>query len=529
MEITAIMPVYNASQYLHESIGSILKQTYKNWQLICIDDGSTDDSREIIIQYIQKDSRIKLVTQNNAGPGVARSRAIAIAKTEYIAILDSDDAWAPDYIELMTSYAEKTDADIIVPNVDFDYATPNEGKNIFKVNKYCPLSITDGEKAFSMTIPWKLHGWPVIRTSLAQKYYTIQAASYSKFNSDEYITRLLYLKSKKTILCPAVYLYRQSPKSITRKPSIKKMDYLVTLEKLLWLCQYENLNKEIICNIYNDYYQTVKNIKNCLIPLLSPENQYQAKKLLICSIESFKSYFKWRNISEKTLRTKLKFFIFLTLNTTPSKIFKNYYYSLIKKYRAYIIKNRDITIISNNCWGGFMYQSCALPYNSPFIGLYMYAPEYIAMLRNLKENLKQPIRFIKHNESKYKDIVPEQYLLGVLGNTGIEIVFMHYHLKEEVLEKWGRRLKRINWDNMIVKFSDTDYGCTDDLIEEFDRMPFRNKICFTASPHPNCQSVIPMNEYAGKSYVLYEWAYSNRYFNFVKEANKIIYGEDTKK
>ena len=80
-----------------------------------------------------------------------------------------------------------------------------------------------------------------------------------------------------------------------------------------------------------------------------------------------------------------------------------------------------------------MYQSCRLPYNTPFIGLYMYAPEYVALLRNLKYNLSQPIRFIKHSQSKYRDIVPTKYILGVLGDTGIEIVFMHYHLEEEVL------------------------------------------------------------------------------------------------
>ena len=69
--------------------------------------------------------------------------------------------------------------------------------------------------------------------------------------------------------------------------------------------------------------------------------------------------------------------------------------------------------------------------------------------------------------------------MGVLGDTGIEIVFMHYHLEEEALEKWNRRMKRINWSNMIVKFSDTDC-CTDELILEFDKMPFEHKVCFTA-------------------------------------------------
>lgn len=167
-----------------------------------------------------------------------------------------------------------------------------------------------------------------------------------------------------------------------------------------------------------------------------------------------------------------------------------------------------------------MYQSCHCPYNSPFVGLYMYAPEYIALLRNLRENLQQPLRFIRTEDSKYKDIVNPQYLIAVLGDTGIEIVFMHYHLKEEAVEKWNRRMKRIDWDNLLVKFSDTD-GATDAEIAEFDSLPFAHKVCFTAKPHPSCPSVIPMPEYKDKPFVLYEWAYSYRYYDFVKEANKI--------
>ena len=196
-------------------------------------------------------------------------------------------------------------------------------------------------------------------------------------------------------------------------------------------------------------------------------------------------------------------------------------YSIRDMKRSLAIRNKNVTIISNNCWGGFMYQSCKLRYSSPFIGLYMYAPEYIALLRNLRYNLVQPLHFIKHEQSKYKDVVPPQYIIGVLGNTDIEIVFMHYHLEEEALEKWNRRLKRIHWDDMIVKFSDTDFGCTDELIEEFDKMSFEHKVCFTAKEHPNCSSVIYMPEYKDKPYVLYEWAYSYKYYDFVKEANQL--------
>ena len=216
MMVTVLMPIYNAERFLHDSIGSLLAQTSNQWKLICIDDGSTDSSKAIVEEYCKKDPRVKLICQENAGPAVARARAIEIADTEYVSILDSDDAYAPDYVEKMLARAEETDADIVVPDVEYFNAGKIVQSNQFTTFCLSPdMLITDGKQAFSMTIPWKLHGWMMIRTSLAKKYYTVQQASYSKFNSDEYITRLLYLKSSKVALCSSTYKYRVDPNSIT--------------------------------------------------------------------------------------------------------------------------------------------------------------------------------------------------------------------------------------------------------------------------------------------------------------------------
>ncbi len=524
MKVTVLMPIFNAERFLHDSIGSLLAQTSNQWNLICIDDGSTDSSKAIVEDYCKKDPRIKLICQENAGPAVARARAIEIADTEYVSILDSDDAYAPDYVEKMLARAEETDADSIVPDVEFGYGNTQKLPNKFVQHHFSSdMIIEDGKKAFAMTIPWQLHGWQMIRTSLAKKYYTVQQASYSKFNSDEYITRLLYLKSNKVALCSACYQYRIDSNSITRKPSLKMMDYLVTNEKLLWLAEYEHLDKEVILNIYNDYYVTCRDMKKNRITQLDTKDQAIAYKLLKDSLLKFKKNFNWKYLKGASVRTKIKFRLFLmSIRCSLVGGARSSYYASKEILRHLAIRNKQVTIISNNCWGGFMYQSCRIKYNTPFIGLYMYAPEYIALLRNLKYNLSQPLHFITYEQSKYKGIVSPKYILGVLGDTGIEIVFMHYHLQEEILEKWNRRLKRINWDNMIVKFSDTAYGCTAELIEEFDRMPFANKVCFTAKAYPKCNNVILMKEYAGKDFVLYEWAHSDKYYNFIAEANSLL-------
>lgn len=202
-------------------------------------------------------------------------------------------------------------------------------------------------------------------------------------------------------------------------------------------------------------------------------------------------------------------------------LIKKTFHTIRKWYRTICIKNKDITIISNNCWGGLMYQSCGLKYNSPLVGLYFYAPEYIEFLKNLRYNLEQPLHFIPKSESKYKNLMAKDYIIGVLGNTGIEIVFMHYHSESEILEKWERRKSRMNYDNMIVKFSDSDSARDDKYIKEFDALPFEHKVCFTGKAFPECKSVICMKEYKNQGYAYYEWAYSYRYYNFVKEANRL--------
>lgn len=311
MMVTVLMPIYNAERFLHDSIGSLLAQTSNQWKLICIDDGSTDSSKAIVEEYCKKDSRIKLICQENAGPAVARARAIEIVDTEYVSILDSDDAYAPDYVEKMLARAEETDADIVVPDVEFGYANTQKLPNMFVQHHLSTdMIINDGKKAFAMTLPWQLHGWQMIRTSLAKKYYTIQQASYSKFNSDEYITRLLYLKSNKVALCSACYQYRVDSSSITRKPSLKMMDYLTTNLKILDLAEKENISNQVILSIYNDFYVTCKNMKK-RISQLNAQDYMTACRLLNKSKEIFYAKFRWINLHQSHYRTKIKFVLFI--------------------------------------------------------------------------------------------------------------------------------------------------------------------------------------------------------------------------
>ncbi len=117
-KVSVILPVYNVSQYLRQCMDSIVGQTLKDIEIICVDDGSTDDSLDILREYEAKDSRVKVIEQQNAGAGAARNKGLAIATGEYLSFLDSDDFFELDMLEKAWSKAHDTRADLIVFRAD---------------------------------------------------------------------------------------------------------------------------------------------------------------------------------------------------------------------------------------------------------------------------------------------------------------------------------------------------------------------------------------------------------------------------
>lgn len=109
MKISAIVPVYNSEKYLKKCIMSVVHQTYDNWELIMVDDGSIDKSRKIMEEAMKKEARIKAVYQRNAGPGAARNRGIREATGDYVVFLDSDDHIDKDYFALLAAKADDKD------------------------------------------------------------------------------------------------------------------------------------------------------------------------------------------------------------------------------------------------------------------------------------------------------------------------------------------------------------------------------------------------------------------------------------
>ncbi len=108
MTVSVVMPMYNCEAFVEESIRSVLQQTYQDWELIIVDDGSSDRSVAAAEKCIKDESRIKLYRlERNSGAAAARNHAIALAQGEYIAFLDSDDLWAPDKLEQQIAFMQR--------------------------------------------------------------------------------------------------------------------------------------------------------------------------------------------------------------------------------------------------------------------------------------------------------------------------------------------------------------------------------------------------------------------------------------
>lgn len=123
-KVSVIMPIYNSAEFLREGLDSILNQTLTDIEIVCVDDGSKDNSLEILREYEKKDSRVRVVEQENQGAGAARNHGMSYARGEYLSFLDSDDFFERDMLKDAYDAAHADEADVCVFDADlFDHTT----------------------------------------------------------------------------------------------------------------------------------------------------------------------------------------------------------------------------------------------------------------------------------------------------------------------------------------------------------------------------------------------------------------------
>lgn len=201
------------------------------------------------------------------------------------------------------------------------------------------------------------------------------------------------------------------------------------------------------------------------------------------------------------------------------------------------LKNRNFSIISNNCWGGMVYDNFDLPYYSPTIGLFFMSDDYIKFLRNIRYYLKGKLNQVSWRDTPFSEFLymnKDQYKKS-LGKSlddliicklyDIYIVFLHYDSFDEACQKWYRRSKRVNFDNLVVKFNDQN-NFSKDNFESFDALPYTNKIFYTAndslvSSNKLTDTVIYLPQYKKYGCVLNDMEIYKQNFNLTGYLNYI--------
>lgn len=250
--ISVIVPVYNTQKFLEKCLESIINQTFKDIEIICINDGSTDNSMSILNDYSEKDSRIKIINQKNAGLSCARNTGINNAKGEYIGFVDSDDWIDLDFFEKLYNAAKNYDADIASAGIK--RVRSYKWKYHLKIKEEEVTENTD-RKFVLCDVPEKCYVWNKIYRLEKIKQFSLYFEAGIYFE-DRCFTCEALSKLKRLVVVPDTYYnYWTNPNSIVKSKSTKKtQDAKYTNEKMMKILKLNNINLE-------HYAEKIKKIK----------------------------------------------------------------------------------------------------------------------------------------------------------------------------------------------------------------------------------------------------------------------------
>lgn len=256
-KVSVIMPCYNVEKYIRQCLESLLQQSLSDFEIICVDDGSTDETVNIIKEYQQEDDRIRLIKQKNQYAGVARNNGLAAASGEYVIFLDSDDFFAESMLEKACSAADENNADVVV----FGFKRYDESKKEFSKKEELPKKEGIPDKAvfssseanefifkFTNPAPW---------TKLFRRSFILETGlEYQALpNSNDFffILAALSCAERITVVREALAFYRVNMPMSTQ--GSKHKNPLCFLEAINAL--YDNLNKRGVYEVFERGFQAI--------------------------------------------------------------------------------------------------------------------------------------------------------------------------------------------------------------------------------------------------------------------------------
>lgn len=256
-KISVIIPVYNVENYLRDCLDSVLYQTFEPYEIIVVDDGSTDGSGAVCDEYAGKDPRIRVVHGRNRGLSAARNTGIELASGDYFAFLDSDDQLHPDYLNILIQLIRRYDVDLAA--CDFIKAEKPEkadswgGDDRVEIRRGNDVLEKMNQNDVVVTVAWnKLYD---------RKFFKEYGLRYpeGKCYEDMYLTpQILYCSRTMVLTGRKLYFYRQRPDSITGSAfSLKKMDALESIE--FRIRYFDELHRDALK--YAEYESCIRKIR----------------------------------------------------------------------------------------------------------------------------------------------------------------------------------------------------------------------------------------------------------------------------
>lgn len=290
-KITVIVPVYNAERYLNESINSLINQTFKDTEILCIDDGSTDSSLTLLKEFAQKDNRIKVFTQENQGPSCARNLGLKNATGEYIVFVDADDWISEDMCKTLYEKAVSTNADIILfPFFQVNVDNIFQDDRLEKLQNNIPKLIfqtTDNIENIVEFAPVEAHG-KFYKASLIKENNIIFPEDIRLGEDMCFFYTICMLNANITILNKAFYYYRTN----TANSLMKKNDAIKVLYELL-VCIEKRLLKSNFKEKREFLYCVLKRMSNIIHHFWNNPYIFSSKKMNFKYLENiYKKYKK---------------------------------------------------------------------------------------------------------------------------------------------------------------------------------------------------------------------------------------------
>lgn len=278
IKVSVIVPVFNTEKYLEKCLNSLINQTLQDIEIICVNDGSTDKSADIIKKFTNKDSRFKLINQENKKQGAARNTGMKIAKGEYIGFVDSDDWVDLEYYEKLYNAAKRHNFDIALgTNVRVKKNINKKRLNITKEKEYTSI-----QEKFDVNIQWK-NPCPtnkIYKRDLFLKHnITWPEGVYCE---DRIFTLKAVYFANGIVSVPNVnYYYFNNPNSTVNKHKIKHFKKLRT--------DKNNANKEILFFLKEhnadirdkNFWAVTKEFKVLGIPLVKIKESLKTKKIYL--------------------------------------------------------------------------------------------------------------------------------------------------------------------------------------------------------------------------------------------------------